>query len=113
MSELAAIIVACTGLSGALGAVGKFVWNKIEARFTRIEAQLKACERREKSANSRSAAHVVVIELLWRETSRLSAEDNPVLRRAKRLLDQLAAELPVTTDLPEDMAALVAALDEE
>lgn len=113
MSELAALILAATSLLTAMGAAGKFIWNRIETRFIRIEAQLKECEQREKTAMSRSAAHVVVIELLWRETSRLSAEDNPVLRRAKRLLDQLTTNMPVPTDMPEDMAALVAALDED
>lgn len=113
MSELAAIIMAVTALLGAAGGAAKFVWNKVEARFARIEAQLKECEQREKTAQSRSAAHVVVIELLWRETSRLSAEDNPVLRRAKRLLDQLTTSLPLPTELPEDMAAMLAQLDED
>lgn len=87
--EAAALIVAGTGVLGAVGATGKFLWNKVEARFVAIDAKLEACELREKAGLDRSAAHVSVIELLWQEVERLSPEGSRALTRAGKLLADL------------------------
>ena len=82
MSEVAAIITA------AVGAAGRFVWNKIEARFQSVEAELVHCREREASSVERRAIQLTVIELLWQEVQR----HNPgsvVLTRVKNLLDDL------------------------
>ena len=91
MNELAAIITASVALLGALGAVAKFVWNKLEVRFTVIEERLEECRQREIESQRRSTVKLTVIELLWQEIER-NTPDNAVLRRAKRLLDGLKRE---------------------
>lgn len=82
MSDLAAIITATTGLLVALGAALKFLWNKLEARFTAIEQRGQECE-------ERSSVQTIVIELLWREVERLLPDGSPVLARAQKLLSDL------------------------
>lgn len=89
MSELAAIIVALTALLGLLGGGMKFLWNKVEARFVEIDKKLAECEAREKASQSRSSAHVTVIELLWQEVERLSSGGSKALHRASKLLNDL------------------------
>lgn len=91
MTDWAAIIVAVGGVLGALGGGIRFVWNKFEARFQKIEAQLEECHQREQAHHERRAVQLTVIELLWQEVKRL-APDTPVLDRAKRLLDGLKKE---------------------
>lgn len=88
MSEIAGIITACVAALGALGTAGRFVWNKIEARFQAVEAELVHCREREAHSVELRARQLTVIELLWQEVQRL----NPgcvVLTRVKDLLDDL------------------------
>lgn len=88
MSDTAALITAVvTPLGGAIA----FVWIKIETRFKSIEARLEECRLRELDSQRRSTVKLTVIELLWQEIER-NGTDNPVLRRAKRLLDGLKRE---------------------
>lgn len=99
------------GLIGGLVATGgalKFMFNRLdkkarerqeenEARFRKIEAELKQCHIREKisalqerEAIQRDGVRISVIEILWQETGRLSGgRANRTLTRAKRLLDTL------------------------
>lgn len=88
MSEVAAIITAAVGALTAVGAAGRFVWNKIEARFQSVEAELVHCREREAASAERRGTQLTVIELLWQEVQR----HNPgsvVLTRVKNLLDDL------------------------
>lgn len=90
MEHLPAIITAFVALLGAAGAAIKWLWDKIEARFVKIETALEECEKRELASNERRGKHLTVIELLWAEVVRLSkGGQNNVLNRAKHLLDEL------------------------
>ena len=91
MSELAVMITAITGVLALAGGGVRFVWNKVEARFQKIEEQLEECQQREADHHARRAVQLTVIELLWSEVKRL-APDAAVLDRAKRLLDGLKKE---------------------
>lgn len=91
MSDLAALITATVGLLAAFGATGKFIWDKIEARFKSIDNELDHCRHREKVAGLRRASHMVAIELLLQEVERLSPQKSRVLQRVKRMLDEIAA----------------------
>ena len=71
-----------------IGGAGRFVWNKIERRFTALDAELAKCRQREAASVERRAVQLTVIELLWQEVRRL-APDNPALIRGKKLLDDL------------------------
>lgn len=78
-----------------VGAGGRFVWNKIEARFMSIENELQECRRREieslkREADSRErrTIQITVIELLWMKVKELDPSAH-VLDRAKHLLDEL------------------------
>lgn len=93
-----AIITALVGGGGALTAIGagaKFIWNKIEARFERIEKELAECRKRETAAMAREAdsrerraMQITVIELLWAKVKEMDPTAG-VLERAKHILDEL------------------------
>lgn len=92
------IVAAVFGGGGALATIGagvKFIWDKIEARFTKIEAELAECRAREVAAiqrdadsRERRAKQITVIELLWQKVKELDP-GAAVLDRAKHLLDEL------------------------
>lgn len=92
------IVTAIVGGGGVLTVIGggmKFVWNKLEARFAKIEKELAECRRREmasiqREADSRvrRAKQITVIELLWQKVKELDPTA-VVLERAKHLLDEL------------------------
>lgn len=94
----AEIVTAVFGGSGALAAIGggiRFVWNKLEARFTNIEKELAECRarellaiKREADSRERRAKQITVIELLWQKVKDLDPRAQ-VLDRAKHLLDEL------------------------
>lgn len=86
--EIAGLITAVVGLLGAGGTGIKFLWDKIEARFTHIEAELDKCREREIKAKDMGAVHLTVIELLWAELTRHDPQSS-VLDRVKTLLDRL------------------------
>lgn len=86
--DLAAVITAGVALLGALGGGIKFLWDKIEKRFTLIEEELEKCRQRESKAKDMGAVHITVIELLWAELARHDPMSS-VLNRAKNLLDRL------------------------
>lgn len=88
MSAASDIITAVVAAFLPVGGGIAFVWNKLERRFTEIEARLEECHVRETESQQRRAVQLTVIELLWQELQR-HTPDNPVLRRAKKLLDGL------------------------
>lgn len=92
MSEFAELIVAIVGTSG-LGAAAKWVWVKLEKRFTDIEADLKECKERELHAAERRETWRATMELLWAELKRTSPK-SPILARAKKLMDELKDDPP-------------------
>ena len=88
MSEIAGIITAIVAALTTLGAAGKFIWDKIEARFQAIDAELDHCRTRETKSIERRMVQLSVIEILWQEVVR-HAPSSPALGRAKHLLDDL------------------------
>jgi hypothetical protein len=88
VNEVAAIITAVTGLIIAMAGGGRFIWNKIEARFIKVEAALDECHEREAKGQERRAVQLTVIEILWQEIQRI-APKSKVLVRAKDHLDRL------------------------
>lgn len=95
MEGAATLITAVVGLLTALGAVGKFVWDKVEARFKAIELELAKCHKREDASRERRAVQLTVIELLWLEVKR-HLPDSPALERARKLLEDLKTTLSAT-----------------
>lgn len=92
------IITAVLGGGGILTVIGggvKFVWNKLEARFAKIEKELAECRAREVAALQREAdsrvrraKQITVIELLWQKVKEFDPAAG-VLDRAKHILDEL------------------------
>lgn len=91
-------IITASGIAlGTIGGGVAFIWNKVEQRFKHIEAQLLECQKRETESHERRGAQITVIELLWQELMRV-APDAPVLKRAKKLLDDLKTRNTEGTD---------------
>jgi hypothetical protein len=93
--EVITAIVGSGGVLTVIGAGAKFIWNKIEARFERIEKELAECRKREvasmaREADSRErrAMQITVIELLWAKVKEMDPAA-AVLDRAKHILDEL------------------------
>lgn len=84
----AELIAALTGFTTVAGGGVAFIWNKVEKRFTHIEHELEKCRLRETIGQEREAVRLTVIELLYQEVMRHSA-DSPVLKRVETLLDRL------------------------
>lgn len=94
-SEVLTAIVGSGGVLTIVGAGSRFVWNKIEARFTKIESELQECRARESASLQREAdsrvrrqMQITVIELLWLKVKELDP-GAVVLERAKHILDEL------------------------
>lgn len=86
-------ITAIFGGSGILASIAggvKFVWCKLESRFTAIEAQLEECRKTEVVSQERRAVLITVIELLWQEVQAV-APNSAILRRAQKLMDDFKA----------------------
>ncbi len=91
-------IITASGIAlGTIGGGVAFIWNKVEQRFKHIEAQLLECQKRETESHERRGAQITVIELLWQELMRV-APDALVLKRAKKLLDDLKTRNTEGTD---------------
>ncbi len=76
----------------AVAGVGRFVWNKVEARFDKVTEGLDHIESELVECRQRSNDKVVVIELLWQVVQEYVPATNPVLSRAKQLLAALTEE---------------------
>ena len=90
MIDWAATIVAVGTPLTAAGGAGKFIWDKVQTRFEKIEADLESCRTRENSSITREAKHIAVIELLWNEVASL-APNSRALKRGKHIMDSLKA----------------------
>ncbi len=90
MNDWVAIIPAVTAAVGGLAAGIKFIWDKIEKRFTAIEMELGACRERESAGQERRSILLTVTELLWQEISRV-APDSWALKRAGELMQEAKA----------------------
>lgn len=91
MTPTADLIVASVGVFGALGAAGKFAWNKIEMRFDLVDEALDECRTRELDSQHRRGVLLTVIELLWQEVNRHVPHSNALVR-AQKLLDDLKTQ---------------------
>lgn len=91
MIDWAAIIGAIATLLTVIGGALRFLYLKLERRFTDIEAQLEACRRREMAATRINSTQLTVIELLWSEVKRIQPRSN-ALQRAHKLLEDLKAQ---------------------
>ena len=83
------LIAAALG-GGTLATIGggiAFVWNKIDARFTAIEAKLKQCERRDRRSRKQNGLLMSAVEILLAKIQDL-APDAAVITRARELLEQ-------------------------
>ena len=87
--DLAAVITAMVTVLGTMGAAIKWLWAKIERRFTDVEHKLAACEAREKRQLDLNGKQLIVIELLWQEVDRRTRGSSPILKRSSKLLDDL------------------------
>jgi len=92
----AEIITAFVALLGALGAAGRFIWNKLEKRFTEIEEKLDECHKREQVSNHRRGILNLAVELLWQEVERLAPKSR-ALGRVRKHLDELKTLTPPET----------------
>ena len=88
---ITAAVAALTPIGGGIA----FIWRKIEKRFADFETRLKECQDRERASLDRRAVQLTVIAILWQEVTRL-APDTTVLKRAKKLLDDLQDEMGLT-----------------
>ena len=93
------LVSAGCALAGLLGSALAFLWVRVESNNRRIQRDLRKCEDRATRSREHRAVMTTVIELFWQEVERV-APSSPVLRRAKKLLDELRhANLP---DAEED-----------
>lgn len=86
-AEITAIAAAVVSLGGAIGAVGKFIWNRIEARFMAIEAALDECRERSDLSEKRRSVLITIIELLKQEF-RHHLPESMALSRTDELMDE-------------------------
>lgn len=66
-AEVTALAAAVVSIGGAIGAVIRFIWNKIEKRFERIERALDECRDDRELSEKRHGILLTIIELLKQE----------------------------------------------
>ncbi len=71
MSDMVAIITAGAAALGTLGGAGKYIWDKVEKRFTAIEAELKSCRENETTSQERRSLLLRAHELVCHELATL------------------------------------------
>jgi len=86
-AEVTALAAAVVSIGGAIGAVIRFIWNKIEARFTEIERRLDECRDDRELSEKRRGVLLTIIELL-KQGLRHHLPESHMLVRA----DELTAE---------------------
>lgn len=86
-AEVTALAAAVVSIGGAIGAVIRFIWNKIEARFTEIERALDECRDDRELSEKRRGILLTIIELL-KQGLRHHLPESHLLVRA----DELTAE---------------------
>lgn len=83
------LIIALLG-GGTLATLGggiAFVWNKIDARFTAIEAKLRQCERRDRRSRKQISLLMSAVEILLAKIQDI-APGASVIGRARELIEQ-------------------------
>ena len=91
MTDIGSIAGAVAIIAAPVGGAIAWLWNKIEKRISRVEANQEACE-------ARSAVQLTVIELLWLEIRR-HAPASPVIERVRELLEEIKAKGGRTPEL--------------
>lgn len=86
-ADIGAAAGGAVALITAIGAAGKFVWNKIEERFKRIEKALDECNRRSDLSEKRRSVLITIIELLKQEF-RHHLPQSDALTRADELMHE-------------------------
>lgn len=66
-TDIAAALGGVVALATAIGAAIRFIWNKIEARFTEIERRLDECRDDRELSEKRRGILLTIIELLKQE----------------------------------------------
>lgn len=66
-TDIAAALGGVVALATAIGAAIRFIWNKIEARFTEIERALDECRDDRELSEKRHGILLTIIELLKQE----------------------------------------------
>lgn len=100
------IVATLTALGVFLAVIGsgvKWLWDKIEARFEKIEAQLAECEARENRSDKRRVKMWRIIDILMDALEDVEPK-NRMLNRARELLGSLKEdeehELERHSDVP-------------
>lgn len=94
MEHVGAVITAIVGLLAVLGGAVKWVADKLETRFTKIEAALDECRAREDASQERRHKRDLAIELLIQAIKTLhpASWNDPSLEGAKVLLTEIRNE---------------------
>lgn len=92
MAGLVDYAEAIVSIAVPLGTAGAFIWNKTEKRFKHIEGLLEECHEREVVSKERQGTWLAVVELLWQEVKHHDPE-SPILKRAKKLMDDLRHQM--------------------
>lgn len=93
-SEIAATAAAVVSIGGAIGAVGKFIWDKIENRFKAIERELDECRERSDLSEKRRNILITIIEVLKQEFRHHLPNENEALCRADELMEEYRSLKP-------------------
>ena len=88
MSNFVELASAAVLVLGSIGGGARWMWLQIRGRFEAIDIELEHCRTRERDDQERRGIQLSVIEILWQEVERV-APGSTVLRRAKKLLDDL------------------------
>lgn len=86
-TDIAAALGGVVALATAIGAAIRFIWNKIEKRFTEIERALDECRDDRELSEKRRGILITIIELL-KQGLRHHLPESQMLVRA----DELTAE---------------------
>lgn len=88
MSDIPAIIVAATGALGSIGVAARFIYNKVEKRFSTMEAQLLECAKRDRAGLEYRILSSTLIDVLYGELKR-GRPNSAALKTARPLMVQL------------------------
>ena len=86
-AEVTALAAAVVSIGGAIGAAIRFIWNKIEKRFTEIERALDECRDDRELSEKRRGILLTIIELLKQGLRHHLPESHMLVR-----VDELTAE---------------------
>ena len=72
-------------LLGVIAGIAKFMWNKVEVRFLKIENKLEECDRERRKSETRRGILWTVVMLMKHELRRV-VPDSPILADADCLI---------------------------